>query len=72
MGGWLGGSGVIIKLNSVQLQLQLQAGTELGKNVHHLNTSAKVNIVKMYIVNAFICIILQHCENKVDFCVCLF
>jgi hypothetical protein len=25
-------SGVIIKLNSVQLQLQLPAGTELGKN----------------------------------------
>jgi hypothetical protein len=31
-GGWVGGcSGVEIKLNSVQLQLQLPAGTELGK-----------------------------------------
>ena len=31
VGGWVGGcSGVIIKLNSVQLQLQLPAGTELG------------------------------------------
>jgi hypothetical protein len=33
--GWVGGrvdcSRVIIKLNSVQLQLQLPAGTELGK-----------------------------------------
>ena len=33
----MAGSGVIIKLNSVQLQLQLPAGTELGKNVK-LNT----------------------------------
>ena len=41
MGGWTGGRGdcsrVILKLNSVQLQLQLPAGTELGKNVK-LNT----------------------------------
>jgi hypothetical protein len=28
--GWVDCSGVIIKLNSVQLQLQLPAGTELG------------------------------------------
>jgi hypothetical protein len=30
-------SGVIIKLNSVQLQLQLPAGTELGKMLHPNN-----------------------------------
>jgi hypothetical protein len=29
VGGWVGGT-VIIRLNSVQLQLQLPAGTELG------------------------------------------
>jgi hypothetical protein len=37
VGGWVDGltdcSGVIIKLNSVQLQLQLPAGTELGKTI---------------------------------------
>ena len=28
---------MIIKLNSVQLQLQLPAGTELGNNYHNIN-----------------------------------
>jgi hypothetical protein len=32
--GWVGGcSGVIIRLNSVQLQMQLPAGTELGNKM---------------------------------------
>jgi hypothetical protein len=31
--GWTDCSGVIIKVNSVQLQLQLPARTELGKNM---------------------------------------
>ena len=35
LGGWLGGRTVIIRLNSVQLQLQLPAGTELGNNHTH-------------------------------------
>ena len=34
MGRWVDRSGVIIKLNSVQLQLQLPAGTELGNVCH--------------------------------------
>ena len=33
MGGRVDGSGVIIKLKSIQLQLQLPAGTKLGNNI---------------------------------------
>jgi hypothetical protein len=38
VGGWVDCSGVIIKLNSVQLQLQLPAGTELGKRKSDKNS----------------------------------
>ena len=48
LGGWVGGRTVIIRLNSVQLQLQLPAGTELGNN----NDDSIEEVVKM--LNEFI------------------
>ena len=50
MGGGAGGrvdcSGLIIKLNSVQLQLQLPAGTELGNNKDSLNINVILPVVE--------------------------